>query len=70
MARRTAQNRDNGRLATQQSVNAAIKSICDIMRRFAGGEELAAIVPPLPKGREVAAAVAALRAMQTTRADR
>ena len=33
MARRARQKGNNGRLATQQSVNAAIKSICDIMRR-------------------------------------
>jgi type I restriction enzyme M protein len=33
MARRAGPKGNNGRLATQQSVNAAIKSICDIMRR-------------------------------------
>ena len=30
---RTAKNNNGKRLATQQSVNSAIKSICDIMRR-------------------------------------
>lgn len=33
MARRDATNGNGKRLASQQSVNAAVKSICDIMRR-------------------------------------
>lgn len=48
---RTRNSNHGKRLATQQSVNGAIKSICDIMRRSncAGAVCAGVDVDPLPK---------------------
>ena len=57
MARGAPRNGNGKRLATQQSVNAAVKAICDINDLIEA------------KGKEVAEAIAALRGLTTSRGE-